>query len=500
MAKFSEQVHQLIHSLSASEKAHFKKLNKSSVPNKLTSAFDILNAHPTFNRTEIDVEFAAKRISKGIIFGQLFSSIRRSLSLYHSEKSVTLTLNELINSLEILFQKNQRELCLRLIEKGIELSEQQDMYEYTIMFRSWFLKLERQEQPIVSDVARDNYAKILDEIEHLKVMRQYDRLRNELMGLTRLETTDAKVRKFVVEKVLEHPILHENRQDNLTNSQTRELILIGANYLVGRWEEALQAGLNLLNTTPDFAELTAKHAIGNRFANLINIGKLQQLTYRGQESKLTLQLIEDAHEFKDSLAEKARGNAEFLTKDLIITDLLLSGQLNVALDQCFDMLENSPSQYKVRLRPIEWSIPLIYFLQTEYSKALAYLNTEFLTSDFTYMNDIGKWLELLCLFMKRDDEALFESRWRSMNRQIKKENSGYHWEQAILETLKRGFGRQDEIIQSLMSELNESLNSQQNELRTSVPGAFDFILWTESLAIGKPMAIMMKYRYLGITH
>lgn len=496
MQKLSVQVHGLIHSLSATEKAHFKKTNGGRGATKLLKAFDILNGMAEYDRTAVDAQFKANGISKEVIYSQLFASLRRSLGLYHSERSTVLTLNETIHSLEILYPKKQYGLCQRLIDKGIALADGQQLHEYSIMLRAWRLKLHRAQLEIVDSSVEENHLQMMQEVHHLKVMYEYQHLRHQLMGLSNTERISAKVRKQVTEDILDHPVFKDTTPDCSTNFQVKWAMVVGGNYMIGRWEEALNAAMQLYNGMADFPDLKSKLEIGNRFNTLFNITRLHQLLYNGKEAKVWLQRINEAMGYKTGLADRPQANIDFVTKDLTINDQILSGQLNGALERCVTLLETNKTQPEVRLRPIAWNVAFIHFLKTDHSKALSYLNSAFFTSDISHMNDMGRWLELLCLYMMHD-RSLFESRWRSWHRQLMKEGSDYHWEQVFLETLKKCFGKEVSERAEVLQQCFNELQGHRDEIRTTTVGSFDVLLWLESQLSGTAMIFLMKERYLG---
>jgi hypothetical protein len=151
---------------------------------------------------------------------------------------------------------------------------------------------------------------------------------------------------------------------------------------------------------------------------------------------------------------------------------------------------------QVRRRHVMFDLALAFYFRGDFAKSIQYINTEFLMDETEYQNDRAKWLELLCLF-ELEDASLFESKWRSWNRQLKKANSGYEWEDIFMKALNKAYGKPIEKQKPIMKKLHSELLGFTQELRTSLTGAIDLIIWAESQAQKRPMILLVKERYLN---
>ncbi|CCG53123.1 Protein of unknown function [Flavobacterium indicum GPTSA100-9 = DSM 17447] len=138
-----EETKKIIESLSMNEKRYFKLFVNKNIfgnQNKYLMLFDIFN-----NFTDIDEQLLKKHINehqfsdKNVSYdlNYLNKLILRSLNEFHYEKTVSLKLQNLIKSVEILFYKGLYEECLRIIQKAKKLNSKNENEILMLELLNW---------------------------------------------------------------------------------------------------------------------------------------------------------------------------------------------------------------------------------------------------------------------------------------------------------------------------------------------------------------------------
>lgn len=495
--KLSEECHKLVHSFSSTEKAYFKKQNSGSKSANLTAAFDIINATKEFDEDKISAQLKSKGLSPETIYKRLLAALLKSMGLYHAGNTATLQLNEILSTVELLYQKSLFALCETQIQKGVELAEANEQFAHLALLLRWKQKLrtKRVDQGDETDTQNTEYA--VSASENFKSVIVCAYLYRRLNALTQAENISLANRNAIVKEILNHEIMDKTKKLPSSVEISRNRVLAFANFYVGRWEEARDISKTILDTTPGFDKLS-ESAIGQRLYSMHNVLQMQLALYNYKGYKEDMKELVSSIEGLDNLPDvlKKEFDSFFAQCDLI--EAIYLGKFDEALKKADDLIHGDSGLKlpEVSKRSAMFSIPCIHFYQGEYSKALAYINKEFLVSESKYLNDKARWLELFCFFLNGDD-SVFESRWLSWNRHLKKIDSGFAWEGLIMTALKKGFGLPKREQQAIMQELYQELLPFEQEIRTCMTGAIDFLLWTKSIAQNKTVGELLKGRIMG---
>ncbi|WP_291276139.1 hypothetical protein, partial [Flavobacterium sp.] len=138
-----KETKKIIDSLSMNEKRYFKLFVNKNIfgnQNKYLMLFDIFNSN-----NEIDEQLLKKSINehhfsdKNISYdlNYLNKLILRALNEFHFEKTVSLKLQNLIKSVEILFYKGLYEECLRIIQKAKKLNSKNENEILMLELLNW---------------------------------------------------------------------------------------------------------------------------------------------------------------------------------------------------------------------------------------------------------------------------------------------------------------------------------------------------------------------------
>lgn len=494
--KLGKEVHGLVQGLSSTEKAYVKKWGIGQPKSKISKGFDILNSFQEFDEEAIQKKFKAEKINPKDLYTRLLQTILKSLRQFNSGGTIELQLWETIINSKLLLDKKFSTLGLNQLEKGLDVAEKNEQYLEILELN----QLHQAMRILASEPSKDedehNYLSSLDAIKQLELRTHYRYLFTKLMGLTR-EVEDTKNgRQQIIDDILNHPSLRNEERCSSKNQLLRNRLLAAGQFFVGRWEDALEACREILNQLPDFEKGMPKQNIG-RLEVLANLTAMCKALYDQKAYLVAIRMFEEAKPFVDELPLHTQVRIEEIWEAEHHSNALLSGQLERSIELAEAYLSKPTiSANPVNGKTVMLGIALAQYYTGQFSKAIQYINTEFLMDESDYLNDRAKWLELLCLF-ELEDASLFESKWRSRNRQLKKANSGYEWEDIFMKVLNKSYGKPIERRKSMMKELHSELLGFTQELRTSLTGAIDLIIWAESQAERRPMILLIKERYLS---
>lgn len=494
--KLSQEIHNLIRNLSKTEKAYFKKSTLSRTSSQLSDAFDIINSFDAFDEKAQSEKLRLNGHEPKVIYKRLLPVLLRSLNQYHSGSTSELQVQEAIITSRILLDKNLASLALYQMEKGMELAKEGQHLPALVKLINLKQTANTSSYSPSTNEDEENYHQALDAISELEQQIHYEHLYRKLIGLTQTADTSMPNRLKAINEILEHPALQRDKEEPVRNILTKNRICAAANFFVGRWEEALLNCKEILHRIPELKE--GEHTSNmTRISLLLNTAHMHWATYNGPAFIETRNTIDEAERFISELPERnlAKVRTGILAADQ--AHAISSGTLERSVEIGGQIIEGTKAlSANVDIKTAMLGIVLVQFLRGEYQKALQYINTTFITHESTYLNDHIRWLELLCVFYL-EDPTLFEAKWRSLNRHLKKVDSGYDWEELITKALKKAYGTPKAAQAVIMSQLHLDLLPLQEEIRTGMPGVFDFIVWAESIAVGKPMILLIKERYLG---
>ena len=133
----SDDLFNLIHSLTKREKLYFKRFWQNHKKEQYyMKLFDLIKNCSVYD--EDSVKKKSKIPNFANVKNTLFNAILTSMRECHSQNSIEIQIREDITNIELLFVKNLRGAAEKLIEKNIEKAQRSGKYEYLIEL--WTLK------------------------------------------------------------------------------------------------------------------------------------------------------------------------------------------------------------------------------------------------------------------------------------------------------------------------------------------------------------------------
>ena len=185
----TDNLFQLVHAMTASEKRYFKR-HYASEKGALTELFDFINNQKTYDEDQVKENFKKSKISTHlkVYKVQLAELLLKSLTSYHNKKSIRSKIRIGLEEVEILMTKQLYGLAHSRIKKVKELCLKYEELEYIfsvlffeIMINSFFdIQLKQSEYPVLDEL--DKYTDTIKNVYKLKKINftLHDKSNNEL--------------------------------------------------------------------------------------------------------------------------------------------------------------------------------------------------------------------------------------------------------------------------------------------------------------------------------
>jgi len=133
---------ELIHSMSAAEKRYFKR-HYASDKNLTTELFDFVNGLNEYNEEEVKSHFEATKLAKNlkVYKVQLSDTLLKSLISYHAKNSEKSKIRQGLEEIDILLEKQLYDMALSKIRKIKDIAIKKEEIEYLIPILQCELKL-----------------------------------------------------------------------------------------------------------------------------------------------------------------------------------------------------------------------------------------------------------------------------------------------------------------------------------------------------------------------
>lgn len=214
--KASDDLFQLIKSMSKSEKGYFKKYaSKHTIGEKnvYVKLFDAIDDQETYDEDKLRGKFKGEKFADSIYSTKnyLFNLILKSLSAYHSEKFAVSKLHMMMIELNVLFEKGLHKQFKTLLNKAIAMADENDKPFYLALLYN----------KAMTSLATDYYTddefnfeklktKTLTNLENVRVTEEYHIIYNEMFLFTK-ETGTVRNEKDLerLNKIVSSPLLKD---------------------------------------------------------------------------------------------------------------------------------------------------------------------------------------------------------------------------------------------------------------------------------------------------
>jgi hypothetical protein len=213
----SSELYKLIHSLSMSEKRHFKLyasrhiIGKENLYVRLFNVIDKLNdydeekAKAFFKGTPFLTQFAAQKI-------YLYNLILKSLRIYHSSSSINLEVKELLVHAELLFNRALHASCKKILLKAKKLTYQYDLYPLLLDILKWekLLVTLAEQVGIRKNLLRDIMQEEKEVLHRSDILHRYENIYRPIFeiritsGFSRSREDRQRLKKIIVQPLMKN--------------------------------------------------------------------------------------------------------------------------------------------------------------------------------------------------------------------------------------------------------------------------------------------------------
>jgi len=214
----SENLYELIKSLSASEKGYFRKQASLLVrgdENNYMKLFQAIEIQPEYNEKELLKKFAKEKFTNNFSVAKnyLYDLILKSLESYHSD--VDAELKSLVRRVEILYQRGLHGHCEKLLVKAKNLAKK---YDDSIQLAELLsIETEIWRRQTFADKTEADVDALFDELEHavevfsnlIKYRRYFAKL---LYPMVKMGTIRNITQEVTYKHIMKEPLLRSEKK------------------------------------------------------------------------------------------------------------------------------------------------------------------------------------------------------------------------------------------------------------------------------------------------
>jgi tetratricopeptide (TPR) repeat protein len=500
----SENLYELIKSLSASEKGYFRKQASLLVrgdENNYMKLFQAMELQPTYDEKELLRKFAKEKFTNNFSVAKnyLYDLILKSLESYHSD--VDAELKSLVRRIEILYQRGLHGHCEKLLVKAKNLAKR---YDDPIQLAELLaIETEIWRRQTFADKTEEDVDALFDELDKtVEVFSNLVKYRRHFSKLLYLMVKSGTIRNITQEVAYKHvmkePLL---RSEKKALSLKARLVYYNCRVFyfsaASDYTQMLEASreiVRLMEETPQHIEINPSFywsSVGNIVVCLDALKRYQEMPAA----------LDKMIHYKPT-TPGLKSHQYFLHRNLLISMYTKTGR-NAEGVKVLEQVDRDLTSGDVMVpnRYIYvwflYNAAYLYFSAGEYQKSNA-LVQQILDN---YADDTGsdyqcfaRILRLLIQFESGKNELL-EYTVKSTYRFLFKRNMMYKMESSLLKFLKRVAPQISSEKQQRVAfnDLRDEIASYSTEkYQAKALDYFDMISWLESKIKRKPFAEVLR--------
>jgi hypothetical protein len=506
----SDNIFELIKSLSPSEKGYIKKLSSFHVrggQNQYIKLFDAIDRQTVYDEKELIKKFKGESFTNNFSVAKnyLYNYILKGLEAYH--KNVRAEIRSYLNQVEILENKNLSSHCEKLLEKARKLSMKYELFELLEEVIEWEIQIYSRRTP--------------NEKNHKLIVSCYDELFDILLKKD-ITLRYKKVSSLVyskmhnkgqirsLEETKEYRDIIEQSpggtEHTLRNFKAKlYCLLANSNYYlnINEFERSYQFTTRILKLWEDNSHMIETNLF-NFFGCLINKGVCELKFKKYTELNKTLEKIDeyfDRFQPENNYLRLSLFNFKFYVS-------LFTGQTEKGLEIAGEIEKYlySPrvqEEDKKGSQLFHFGMTCMYIGIGDYKSANKYVNIVLNGFESDLRSDLFCFAHILSIIIHFElgNKELLEYRVKSTYRLLLKRNKLYKVESLILHFIKdilAGINTEEEqrvAFRDLRDKMLEATVS--NRFEEIALDYFDFISWLESKIENKPFREIRRKKFLA---
>lgn len=509
--KVKESLHELIQSLSKSEKRYFKLYASRHATGGETNSiklFDYLEQHACYDDEKLFKHFKNEPFLKqfSITKKRLYDQILQALDAFHTPTSESAQLYKMLHAADILFEKALYNQCRRILISAEKQAEKLQKNEILLICYDLKRKLIETEGSIdktteYASLISNDYRYTLDKLTQIqelwlkKTELFYEIQQN---GLAR---DDERCRYYA--KLITGIKNEKNYQNNI-QAQYLYHHLLSAYYYIVQDQDAslkhLQLNIGICRKHPLFIREEAQKFISvltNAIYLSESIGKYhlaKEYLREMKELSNKIQLTE-TNEIKLFASVTSIELSLYIRSGNFHDAMLLQPEIQEKFNQFSDKLNVNRKSF------ISYKIAVIYLSLGRFNEALKWINSILGDHAQDQSEDIVGFSQLLSLLIHIElgNEEYLPYCLKNVRRFFKTRNRLRDFEQLFLNFTSKWIRQKGSIERlDLWEDLYEDLNQLLNESRYSnvIRDYFDFYAWVESKIKRKPFDLVVREHYV----
>lgn len=497
--KPSEDLFQLIKSLTKSEKRYFKLFvsKKHAGTNNYLKLFNALEKQISYDEKKIIRKFSGTTFIKHLPSEKnyLYNLIFKSLHLFYSGSSAETATEELLHGAEILYRKGLFRQSRKITERAMSFALKNELYGQSLRIAKSQIRFGK-----LSDSSDTMQLDFKDALSHarLALEKLENLLRfNELYATFFLflrkegEAIRAPADLERIKDILHHPLLA--KEENAHSTEAKEIFYFIKSicfYMCGDFEKALglyKKGFKYIDSSPDHAPTISRYT-----ASLSNIS---EFALRAKKYK-TFWIYLNKLRAVTSQFSAEQSEQFYRYYDLLLRLYVQTGKFKKAIS-LIQEIENGILRFqehihKSRIISFYYYIAYAFFGAGEYKKALWWINKA-LSDKSDLRKDILGFARILNFLIHYElgNHALLEHLYNAAYRYISTRKKLYLLEIHMLKFLRK-LSKETEPRLVMLSLKKELLPLVKNSFEMPAFQYIDILSWLESKLEQKHFSDIVK--------
>lgn len=507
--KQSDDLFQLVKSMSKSEKGYFKKFaSKHTIGEKniYVKLFDGVDSLKEYDEEKLKSKFKGEKFADKLYSTKnyLFNLILKSLSAYHSEKFAVSKLHMMMIELNVLFEKGLYKQFKTLLNKAIGIAVENDKPFYLALLYNKAMN------SIATDYYSDdtfNYPKLKqltqDNLEAIRTIEQYHMLYNDMFFFTkergniRNESDLARLNEIV-----SHPLLNDSSKASTFDSKFKYFNIMGHYYrLINdkvNWLKFRKELMLLMESDKKYIKENPRSyllALNNYLHACVITGREKEFETNLKKLKQFAKQFENKKEYIDIQTRTF----------MLISDLELNHAIrSLKLDKLKSIIEHIEQGYKkygesiVENRKISLYNRLAYacFINRDHDQSIMYINRIMNATNPKKDPEQHSFARIrsLIVHFEAGNYDLLEYTVKSTQRFLQKANRMYQFEKLLLDFILKAvnYTGDDERL-FLYEKLKKDIERiSDDKFEKNILEQFDIISWLNSKIEQTAMLSILK--------
>jgi hypothetical protein len=507
--KASDDLFQLIKSMSKSEKGYFKKFaSKHTIGEKniYVKLFDAIDDLEEYDEDKLRKKFKGEKFADAIYSTKnyLFNLILKSLSAYHSEKFAVSKLHMMMIELNVLFEKGLYKQFKTLLNKAIGIAAENDKPFYLALLYNkamGFLATDYySDDDFNFDTLKD---KTISNLDNLRITEEYHILYNEMFLFTK-ETGTIRNEKDLekLNKIISNPLLKDKPKAENFDAKFKYNNILGHYYRIindkDNWLKYRKELVSLMESDKKYIKENPRSyvlALNNFLHACVINGRHKEFEDNLKKLKAFAKQFENKKEYID-----IQSRVFMLVSDLELNYAIRSLKPE-SLKNIIHEIEDGFRKYEGKIvenRKISLYNRIAYacFIIKDYDKSLLYINKIMNATNPKRDPEQHSFARIrnLIVHFEAGNYDFLEYSVKSTKRFLEKANRIYKFETLILNFIIKAmnYDNDDERLYLYEKLKNDIGKIADDKFEKNALEQFDIISWIDSKILHTGMLNVLK--------